>query len=145
MSNYYNWFKALHVIAVISWMAGMLYLPRLFVYHCDVIKDGEADKKLRIMENKLIKIIINPAMIITLIFGLLNAYIYGIGNLGGWFHIKMSAVLILMLIHGLLIKWHKNFLKGQNMLSTTFFKIINETITALMIISVIMVVVKPFE
>ncbi len=144
MSNYYDWFKALHVIAVISWMAGMLYLPRLFVYHCDAIKGGEADEKLKIMETKLIKIIINPAMIITLISGLTNAYIYGLGNLGIWFHIKMSAVLILILIHGLLIKWHKKFLQGQNTFRATFFKIINETITGLMVISVIMVVVKPF-
>ncbi len=145
MSDYYYWFKSIHVIAVISWMAGMLYLPRLFVYHCDVIKGGEADEKLKIMERRLIKIIINPAMIITLLFGLTNAFIYGFENLGIWFHIKMTAVIILMMLHGLMVKWHKNFLKGNNTHSPTFYKVINETITLMMIISVIMVIVKPFQ
>jgi putative membrane protein len=145
MSNYYDWFKALHVIAVISWMAGMLYLPRLFVYHCNVIKNGEADEKLKVMEARLIKIIINPAMIISIILGLSNAYIYGFKNLGIWFHVKMLAVVLLISIHGLLIKWHKKFLRGENTFTATFFKVINETITALMVISVIMVIVKPFD
>jgi putative membrane protein len=144
MTEYYEWFKALHVIAVISWMAGMLYLPRLFVYHCDAIKGGEADKTFSIMERRLIKFIINPAMLLTLTFGLVNAYIYGFKNLEIWFHIKMTAVFFLMMIHGLLVKWHKKFVAGENIHSTKFFRIINETVTFFMIVSVIMVIVKPF-
>jgi putative membrane protein len=145
MAEYYNIFKALHVIAVISWMAGMLYLPRLFVYHCGAEKGGEADKTFKIMETKLIKIIINPAMMLTLLFGLINTSIYGLQNLGVWFHIKMTAVFFLMLLHGLLIKWHKKFLKDENVHSHMFFRVINEVVTFFMVISVIMVIVKPFE
>lgn len=145
MAQYYNWFKALHVIAVISWMVGMLYLPRLFVYHCSAEKGTELDKTFKIMESRLIKIIINPAMVISIVFGLSNAHIYGMLNLGTSFHIKMLAVFFLVLIHGLLIRWHKAFLRGENTHSAFFFRVINETVTFFMVVSVIMVVVKPFD
>jgi putative membrane protein len=145
MAEYYNWFKALHVIAVISWMAGMLYLPRLFVYHCGAEKGQEADQTFKVMEAKLIKFIINPAMIVSLFCGLLNAHIYGFRNLGMWFHLKMLAVFFLMLLHGLLIRWHKRFLRGENIHSALFFRVINECVTFFMVASVILVIVKPFE
>ena len=145
MEDYYNWFKALHIISIISWMAGMLYLPRLFVYHAQAIIGGEADSNFKIMESRLIKFIINPAMILGIIFGLINSYIYGFANMGVWFHIKMTAVFFLILLHGLFVKWHKKFLKGENSHSQFFFKCINEVVTFFMIICVIMVVIKPFE
>ena len=145
MGEYYNWFKAFHVIAVMSWMAGMLYLPRLFVYHCGAEKGQEADQNFKIMEAKLIKFIINPAMLVSLIFGLLNAYIYGFANLGIWFHAKMLGVFFLMLLHGLLIRWHKRFLRGENIHSAFFYRVINECVTFFMVVCVILVIVKPFD
>jgi putative membrane protein len=103
------------------------------------------DKTFQLMELRLLKIIINPAMIGTLIFGLLNAYIYGFVALGIWFHIKMTAVLVLMIIHGLLARWRKDFASGQNKHSENFYKMINEVPTIMMIIAVFMVILKPFE
>lgn len=145
MAEYYSWFKAIHVIAVISWMAAILYLPRLYVYHCNVKFGSEADKMLQIMEYRLLKFIMTPAMIAAYIFGLINAYIYGVEALGVWFHIKMTAVIGLTIMHGLLAKWRKDFAIGANQKSQKFYRIINEVPTILMIIAVIMVIVKPFE
>ncbi len=145
MADYYSWFKAFHIIAVISWMAGMLYLPRLYVYHSEVAVGSEMDKTFQVMERRLLRFIMNPAMIITYVFGLMNAYIYGFIALGVWFHIKMLAVVGLTLMHGMLAKWRKDFANGTNKHSTRFYRIANEVPTALMIIAVTMVVIKPFE
>ena len=145
MDQYYTWIKAFHIIAVISWMAGMLYLPRLFVYHTQAKSGEELDNTLKTMEHKLLKFIINPAMIASITLGLTNTSIYGIKNLGIWFHIKMLAVLGLISLHVALVKFYKNFQNNTNTHSALFFKIINETVTLCMIICVIMVVVKPFE
>ncbi|MDF2965659.1 MAG: putative rane protein [Rickettsiaceae bacterium] len=145
LSNYYDWFKTIHVIAVISWMAGMLYLPRLYVYHADVKYGSESDKLLQIMEYRLLKYIVNPAMIVTFIFGLTNAYIYGFKALGTWFHIKMTAVLVIATIHGFLARWRKDFTKGINKHSANFYRVINETITVCMVIAVATVIIKPFD
>lgn len=144
MGDYYEWIKAFHVISIISWMAGMLYLPRLFVYHCGAIKGGEADQNFIVMERKLIRYIINPAMIASIILGLMLVHIYGFSNLGISFHIKMSAVILLIALHGMFVKWHKAFANGTNNHSHIFYRIINEAVTVLMIVAVIMVVVKPF-
>lgn len=145
MANYYEWFKAIHIIAVISWMAGLLYMPRLFVYHSKVSVGSEMDKTFQIMERKLLRVIMNPAMIITIIFGLINAYIYGFVALGTWFHIKMAAVLVLVLFHGFLSYQRKVFILGQNNYSERFYRIINEIPSVCMIVAVFMVVLKPFE
>lgn len=145
MDNYYNWIKAFHVIAVIAWIAGMLYLPRLMVYHANAKKGSDLDETLKVMEARLIKYIINPAMISSIILGSINVFIYGIRNIGTWFHIKMLAVVGLIMIHGMLIKYHKTFLRNNNIHSSIFFKVINELVTMLMIICVIMVIIKPFE
>lgn len=145
MHNYYQWFKAMHVISVISWMAGMLYLPRLYVYHSSVKYNSEMDKTFQTMEKKLMRFIMNPAMVFTYIFGLFNAYIYGFVALGMWFHIKMLAVLLLTCLHGFFAKCRKDFCNQNNKYSATFYRIINEVVTALMIISVIAVIVKPFD
>jgi putative membrane protein len=145
MANYYDWFKALHIIAVISWMAAILYMPRLFVYHCRAEIGSEMYKTFQTMEHRLLRIIMTPAMIATYLFGLTNAYIYGFAAMGGWFYIKMTAVLGLTAIHGMLAKWRKDFARGENRHSEKFYRIINEVPFALMAVAVVMVVVKPFE
>jgi putative membrane protein len=145
MEQYFLWYKSLHVIAVISWMAAIFYLPRLFAYHASVEKGSDSDKIFQLMEVRLLRIIMNPAMIITYISGFMISYIYGIKALGGWFHIKLTCVLLLTIFHGLLAKWRKDFTIGKNKYSSRFYKIVNEIPTILMIIIVIMVIIKPFE
>jgi putative membrane protein len=145
MEEYFIWYKAIHIISVISWMAGMFYMPRLFVYHCKVKPGSESDKLFQTMEHKLLRFIMNPAMIFTYIFGILVAYIYGFVALGAWFHIKMLVVAGLTIFHMYLAKWRKDFVKGDNKHSEKFYRILNEVPVILMIIAVILVVVKPFE
>jgi putative membrane protein len=145
MSDFYEWFKALHIISVITWMAGIFYMPRLFVYHTKAKIGSEMDKTFQTMEHRLLKIIMNPSMISTYVFGLIMAYIYGLAALGVWFHIKMLAVIILTIIHGLLARWRKDFAAGKNLHSEKFYRIFNEVPVLMMIVAVIMVVVKPFE
>lgn len=145
MEEYFIWYKTFHVISVISWMAAMFYLPRIFVYHTKAEIGSEMDKTFQIMEKRLLKIIMTPAMLSTYIFGLLTAYVYGLVALGIWFHIKMLAVLGLTIMHGLCAKWVKDFAKGENKHSEKFYRMVNEVPTILMILAVIMVIVKPFE
>ncbi|XVN42419.1 MAG: protoporphyrinogen oxidase HemJ [Candidatus Rickettsia vulgarisii] len=144
MANYYLWFKAFHVISVIFWMAGLLYLPRLYVYHTRVAIGSETDKTFQMMESRLLRLIMNPAMIITYILGIIISCMYGMAALGGWFHIKMTAVLGLTIFHGLLARWRKNFVSGTNIHSEKFYRVINEIPAILIIIAVIMMIVKPF-
>lgn len=145
MQDYYEWFKAAHIISLICWMAGMFYLPRLYVYHTKVAVGSEQDKMFQLMERRLLRFIINPSMIFTFIFGFLLAHIYGFGALGTWFHIKMTAVLVLSVMHGFFARWRKDFEKGQNKRSEKFYRLMNEVPTICMIIAVICVVVKPFD
>ena len=144
MGDYYQTFKALHIIAVISWMAGMLYLPRLFVYHSMEDIGSKSYNTFLVMERKLLRFITVPAMVLTYIFGILCSYIYGIDSLGVWFHIKASCILVLTFINGLYAIWYKDFLHHSNKHSTKFFRIVNEIPTILMIIAVFMVTLKPF-
>lgn len=145
MEDYFLWYKSIHIISVISWMAGMLYLPRLFMYHTKAKHGSDMDKMFQVMERRLLRIIINPAMLLTYFFGLLTAYIYGFVALGIWFHLKMLLVLLLTAFHGFLAKCRKDFANGKNKHSAKFYKIINEVPTILMVFIVILVVVKPFE
>lgn len=145
MEDYFLWYKAIHIISVISWMGAMFYLPRLFVYHSKVPIGSPMDETFKIMEKKLLKVIMTPAMISTYIFGFLIAFIYGFEALGVWFHIKMLAVIILTIFHGLSAKWVKDFSNGKNKHSEKFYRLVNEIPVIFMIIAVIMVVVKPFE
>ena len=144
MAEYYSWLKAFHLIAVMSWMAGMLYLPRIYVYHSRVEVGSEMDKIFQLMELRLLRYIINPAMIISIILGFILAGIYGFPNLGIWFHIKFLLVVILTGVHGMFAKWRKDFANGNNKRSEKFYRIINEVPTLLMILIVILVIVKPF-
>ena len=138
------WIKALHVVSVIAWMAGMLYLPRLFVYH-SVAEIGSAQSEtFKVMERRLLKAIINPAMIATYIFGIWLV-VGGYASLSdGWLHAKIALVLLLTACHGILAKHTRLFAEDRNTKPQKFFRIINEVPTVLMILIVILVVVKPF-
>ena len=144
LSISYHLLKAVHVIAFVSWMAGLLYLPRLFVYHCQAIKGGELDQTLKIMERKLLRYIMNPAMIVTLISGISLVSVVGHEGLGGWFHVKAVFLLLLFASHGFLAKYRKSFERGENKKSQKFFRIVNEIPTISMIFIVVMAVLKPF-
>jgi putative membrane protein len=143
--NAYLWIKVLHLISVIAWMAGLLYLPRLFVYHVNAKKGGELSETLKIMERRLLKFIMNPAMYASIIFGILLMI-----NLGdeiwseGWLYAKLIFVFSLMVIHMAMAKWHRNFVNNNNTRSQKFFRIINEVPTLLMIGIIIFVIIQPF-
>jgi putative membrane protein len=139
----YEWIKALHVIAVIAWMAGMLYLPRLFVYHCEAEAGSKQSETFKVMERRLLKAIINPAMIVTWLAGFYLAWAGGWFS-AGWFHGKLLLVLLLSGFHGFLSRCVKDFAADRNTRSDKFYRVINEVPTVLMIGSVILVVVKPF-
>lgn len=142
---YALWFKAFHIIAVISWMSGQFYLPRLFVYHCQTKVGSEESERFKVMERKLLRFIINPAMIATLFFGVLLVLIPGMVDWhAGWWHMKLACIVLLMAFHGCCARWRKQFFLDQNKHSEKFFRMANEVPTILMIIIVIMVVVQPF-
>lgn len=141
----YPWTKALHIVSVIAWMAGMLYLPRLFVYHCDAAPGTPASEMLKVMERRLLRAIINPAMIATFLFGgALLATPGAIDWSQGWITAKLALVLIMSGVHGMLSRWRKDFENDRNRRSARFYRLINELPTVLMIAIVILVVVKPF-
>ena len=138
----YPWVKALHVIAVISWMAGMLYLPRLFVYHCQSETGSVQSETFKIMERRLMRIIMTPAMIVSWLAGLVLITFQG-GAIG-WLHAKLLMVLGMTAVHGAMASWVKAFAQDRNTRPQRFFRIANEVPTLLMIIIVILVIVKPF-
>ncbi|MBI5261891.1 MAG: protoporphyrinogen oxidase HemJ [Bradyrhizobium sp.] len=139
----YLWIKALHVIAIISWMAGMLYLPRLFIYHCEAEIGSKQSETFKVMERRLLKVIINPAMILAWLLGLYLAW-SGHWLASGWLHVKLALVIALSAVHGFYARWVKDFAADRNKYSQKFYRIINEIPTILMIAIVIMVIVKPF-
>jgi putative membrane protein len=139
----YLWLKAFHVIAIIAWMAGMLYLPRLFVYHAVAETGSVQSETFKVMERRLLRAIINPAMIATWILGLWLAW-SGHWFSAPWLHGKLVLVLALSGFHGMLARWTKDFAADRNRHSQKFFRIMNEVPTLLMIAVVILVVVKPF-
>ena len=139
----YLWIKALHVIAVIAWMAGLLYLPRLFVYHCAATPGSEQSETFKVMERRLLRAIMTPAMIVAWLSGLALALQAGAFG-DGWFHVKFALVLIMTLMHGLLSRWRRDFALDRNPHAHKFYRIVNEIPTLLMIGIVLLVVVKPF-
>lgn len=143
--SYYLWFKALHVIAVISWMAGLLYLPRLFVYHADAVKGSELSEKFKVMEYRLMRYIMTPAAIATWLFGGLMLYANWDGIMADqWMHGKLLFVVLLTGFHHACISWRKKFARDENTRSAKFFRMVNEVPTLLMIGIVVLVIVKPF-
>ena len=139
----YLWVKAAHVIAIISWMAGMLYLPRLFIYHCDAALGSELSETLKVMEHRLLRIIINPAMGLSWILGLWLAWRGGF-LMAGWFHAKLAFVIALSGLHGFLSASVRRFAADENTVSARNWRIINEAPAVLMVLIVILVIVKPF-
>lgn len=139
----YLWLKAFHLIAVISWMAGMLYLPRLFIYHCAAAPGSPQSETFKVMERRLLRFIINPAMIATWVLGLWLAWDAGLWH-AGWLHAKIALVVVMSAVHGLFARWVKDFAADRNTLSPRFYRMVNEVPTILMIAIVILVIVKPF-
>lgn len=132
-------------MAIVAWMVGMFYLPRLYVYHVDARRGSDKDKTFQVMERRLLRVIMNPAIIVAFLTGITLADIYGFAALGIWFHIKVFLVIILMAMHGFLAKIRVDFRFGRNKSSVLFYKIINESITVVFALIVIAVIVKPFE
>jgi putative membrane protein len=139
----YLWLKAAHVIAIIAWMAGMLYLPRLFVYHCDAPAGSVQSETFKIMERRLLKGIINPAMIAAWLLGLWLAWDGGWFS-SGWLHVKLAAVLAMSGLHGYFSRAVRAFAQDRNTRSSAHWRLMNEVPTLLLIVIVIMVIVKPF-
>ena len=142
--NAYLTFKALHLIAVISWMAGLLYLPRIFVYHSETIKNKGQSETFKLMEKRLYFYIMNPAMLLSWVFGVLLIYTQGIESLGFlWMKIKLGLVVILTAYHFYLLIFLKDFQLDSNIKTSKFFRIINEVPTILLIFIIFIVVFKP--
>ncbi len=145
MENAYLIFKSLHVVSIIAWMAGLLYLPRLFVYHCSAEAGSDKSETFKIMERRLLRAIMNPAMISSYVFGLLMLVEMGEGAWElGWLHIKMACVVALTIVHMQMAKWRKDFESDSNTRSHKFFRVMNEVPTVLMIVIVFMVIMQPF-
>jgi len=144
LQSHYDWLRALHIIAVISWMAGMLYLPRLFVYHARARKGFEPSETFKIMERRLLKFIMNPAMVATFIFGGLMLWANPALFQEGWMHAKITLVLLMAGLHGYFAKTVKVFAKDANTRDDKFYRYLNEAPTVLMIIIVILVFIRPF-
>jgi putative membrane protein len=145
LSPAYPWIKALHIISVVAWMAGLLYLPRLFVYHAEARVGSEASETFKIMERRLLRGIMNPAMIAVYVFGILLALTPGIVDWRmGWIYVKLLGVAALTAVHHQLAVWRKDFAADANRHPAKLYRIVNEVPTLLLILIVVMVAVKPF-
>ena len=145
LTLHYDWLRAGHIIAMVSWMAGMLYLPRLFVYYVNAPKGSDMSETFKVMERKLLKIIINPAMILTWIFGCLMLYAHWeLFKTTPWMHAKLIFVVLMTGVHHVYIKYVKLFAADNNTKSAKFFRILNEVPAVFMIIIVILAVAEPF-
>jgi putative membrane protein len=142
-ASFYLWLKAFHIIAVIAWMAGMLYLPRLFVYHCDAEPGSRQSETFKVMERRLLTVIINPAMVAAWALGLWLAWQGGLFG-AHWLQAKLVLVLALSALHGAYVRWVRDFGQDQNRHTAKFYRIINEVPTILMIAIVLLAVLKPF-
>ena len=144
LMQHYLWIKSFHVISVIAWMAGMLYLPRLYVYHAGAKEGSEESETFKVMENRLLRYIMNPAMIATWLFGTMmitaNPDLFSMG----WMHVKFTAVILMTVIHMIYARWRRKFAVDDNLHTGKFYKIWNEIPTILLIIIVIMAIAKPF-
>ena len=145
LAPFYPWTKAAHVASVIAWLAGLFYLPRLFVYHCDLVRGSAESERFKIMERRLLKQIMTPAMLASWGFGTLLVLTPGVLDWSaGWWHVKLVAVLLMSGAHGAMSKWRREFLEDRNRRSQRFYRIANEVPTVLMLVIVVTVIVKPF-
>jgi putative membrane protein len=140
----YDWIKVLHIVAVISWMVGLFYLPRLFVYHADAAAGSEPAETFVIMEQRLVKVIMNPAMMVSWAAGLWLAW-DGFGFMGVWLWIKIAAVIGLTAFHVFLSRSARRFASGTNQMTARQWRMANEIPTVLMILVIILVIIKPFS
>lgn len=141
----YPWVKAFHIVSVVAWMAGLLYLPRLFVYHAAAERGSPTSETFKVMERRLLRGIMNPAMVAVYLFGILLALTPGIVDWqSGWIYAKLVLVVALTLYHHALARWRKEFERDRNMKPQRFYRMINEVPTLILIGIVILVVVKPF-
>ena len=141
----YLWVKALHIISVIAWMAGLLYLPRLFVYHCDAAAGSIQSETFKTMERRLLYGIMNPAMGAAYIFGIALLLTPGVVDWEkGWIYVKLGLVIALSMYHHALALWRKDFAADRNTRPARFYRLMNEVPTVIMIVIVVMVVVRPF-
>ena len=143
MGDLYLWLKSLHIFMVIAWMAGMLYLPRLFVYHADAAVGSKESETFKVMERRLLRGIMNPAMIVVWIVGLWMA-VSGGWMVAGWMHAKLALVLVMSAVHGLYSKWRKDFEADRNTRSASYYRIWNEVPAVILIAIIVLVVIKPF-
>ena len=143
MDDLQTWLRFLHIVAVISWMAGLLYLPRLFVYHAEADKGSKQSETFKVMERRLLRGIMNPAMILVWLLGLVMAWRAGWWS-AGWFQAKLVLVLALSAVHGEFSRWRKDFAADRNTRPARFYRIWNEVPTVLMIGIVFLAVLKPF-
>ncbi len=145
LASYVQWIKALHIIAMVAWMSGLFYLPRLYVYHCQVAPGSAEGERFKVMERRLLKQITTPAMIVTWIAGLLLASIPGVVDMHTlWFPVKLLLVLLMTGFHGACSRWRRDFLRDRNRRPEKFYRIANEIPTVLLVLIVVLVVVKPF-
>lgn len=145
LSPFYLWTKSFHVISMVAWMAGLFYLPRLYVYHCDMAPGSAEDERFQGMERRLLRGIMNPAAISTLLFGTLLVLTPGAMDWSaGWWHVKLVCVALLFGFHGACARWRRDFERGRNTHTHRFYRIANEAPTLLLLVIVVMVIVKPF-
>jgi protoporphyrinogen IX oxidase len=142
---FYLWFKALHVVSMVAWMAGMLYLPRLYVYHCEAPRGSAESERFKVMERRLLRGIINPAMASTFLFGILLVLTPGVIDWhAGWWHVKLLGIVLMVGLHGMFSRWRRDFLNDRNTKPARFYRIVNEVPAVLLLIIVVMVIVRPF-
>ena len=143
--GFYLWVKAFHIVAVIAWMAGMLYLPRLFAYHCETVPGSAESQRFKRMEQRLLRIIIDPAMIAVWVLGLTLSFLpITAAWHQHWFHVKFALVLAMSALHGRYARWARHFGRDANTHSARFYRLWNEVPAALLIVIVVLAVVKPF-
>ena len=141
----YVWVKAFHIVAVIAWMAGLLYLPRLYVYHCKAEKGSAQSETFKVMERKLLRQIMNPAMVVSLGLGLWLLFMPGVIDWSDiWVYLKLALVVLMLVNHHLMARFRRDFAEDRNRRSEKFYRVFNEAPTLAMIAIVIFVVVKPF-
>ncbi len=143
LGDAYPWIRALHIISVIAWMAGLLYLPRLFVYHAEAAPGSDKSETFKVMERRLLRGIMNPAMIASLIFGLL-LFVHGGLWAEGWMHAKFALLALLFWSHMAMARWRRLFAADRNTRSRDFYRLANEAPTLLMVGIVLLAVVRPF-
>ena len=144
MDDLYLWVKAVHVISVIAWMAGMLYLPRIFVYHAAATVDTATSETFKVMERRLLRVITTPAMILSLVSGAWLILLVPEYLREGWMHAKIALVIGLVAVHGLLAHHRRLFADDRNRQSPRYFRVLNEVPTVMLILIVILVIVRPF-